>query len=180
MTAMNRLLMTFLLTASACALAQDQTSGGALPGQVPPNDKAETVSGKSVEFPAVLHGTVAACIFGFGKDSVDRVSVWLENLSGDNVNAWSVVNLETIPSSVARNALRVSMRIGTPKDLMDRSLVISKDSKEWKRVLEVQRETIPVVAVFDKTGAIVWKRQGTFSASIADELKAKMAEVEGK
>jgi hypothetical protein len=37
-----------------------------------------------------------------------------------------------------------------------------------------------VVALFDKTGKIVWKRQGTFSSSITDELKAKIAELTGK
>jgi len=89
------------------------------------------------------------------------------------------VNLESIPS-VARGALRMSMRKGTPKELLDRSLVISKNSKEWKRILEVQRESLPVVVLFDKTGTIVWKRQGTFSSSITDELKAKIAELAGK
>jgi hypothetical protein len=144
-----------------------------------PNDKAETINGKKVEFPAVMHGAIATCIFGFGNNSADRVAVWLESLSADNVNAWSVVNLESVPA-VARGALRVSMRRGTPKELIERSLVISKDATEWKRILEVQRESLPVVALFDKAGKLVWKRQGTYSASIDDELKAKIAELAAK
>jgi hypothetical protein len=157
-----------LLTGCLCAAAQD------LPAQDLPNDKAETITGKKLDFPAVLRGSVTTCVFGFGNDSVDRVGVWLESLSSDNINAWSVVNLESIPS-VARGALRVTMRKGTPKELLDRSLVISKDSKQWKQILEVQKESLPVVVLFDKTGSIVWKRQGTFSSSITDELKAKIA-----
>ncbi len=141
-----------------------------------PNDRAETINGKRVDFPGVMLGAAAACVFGFGKDSTDRVAVWLESLSGDNVNAWSVVNLQSAPA-VARGALRVSMRKGTPKELMERSLVISKDAEEWKRILDVQKESLPVVALFDKSGKIVWKRQGTYSASISDELKAKMVEL---
>lgn len=132
-----------------------------------------------MDFPGVMGGSIAACVFGFGNDSADRVAVWLESLSGDNVNAWSVVNLESVPA-VARGALRISMRRGTPKELMGRSLVISKDAKEWKRILEVQRESLPVVALFDKSGKIVWKRQGTYSASISDELKAKIVELAEK
>lgn len=178
------------LAGCGCALAQsagsksvqsaDPNIDQSLPGQALPKDKAETINGKSFEFPTLMRGKAAACIFGFGNESVDRVGVWLENLSSDGVNAWSVVNLETIPSGVARTALRVVMRQGTPKELYERSLVISKNATEWKRILGLQRESLPVVTLFDKNGALVWKRQGTFSASIADELKDKIAELNGK
>jgi hypothetical protein len=161
------------------AYAQAPPADQILPGQQLPNDKAETINGKTLDFPAVMRGAIATCVFGFGKDSSDRVGVWLESLTSDDINAWSVVNLESMPS-VARGPLRVAMRKGTPKQLLERSLVISKDSVEWKRILGVQRESLPVVALFDKAGTIVWKRQGTFSSSIADELKAKIAELTGK
>jgi|HubBroStandDraft_1064217.scaffolds.fasta_scaffold358816_1 hypothetical protein len=171
MTAITRLLTALSFLGGCLCAAQS--------GQDLPSDKAETITGKKLDFPAAMRGSVATCVFGFGNDSVNRVGVWLESLSSDNINAWSVVNLESIPG-VARGALRVSMRQGTPKELLDRSLVISKNSKEWKRILEVQKESLPVVVLFDKAGTIVWKRQGTFSSSIADELKAKIAELAGK
>ncbi len=144
-----------------------------------PVDKAESINGKKFDFPTALKGTITTCVFGFGNDSADRVGIWLESLSSENIDAWSVVNLESIPAG-ARGVLRMSMRKGTPKELLGRSLVISRDSKEWKRILEVQKETVPVLALFDKSGKIVWKRQGTFSSSITDELKAKIAELNGK
>lgn len=167
-----RLGLVWLLLGCVSAVAQQ-----ALPGL--PGDKAETLNGRKVDFPGVMGGAIATCIFGFGKDSGDRVAVWLESLSSDNINAWSIVNLESAPA-VTRGALRLSMRKGTPKQLLDRSLVIAKNSKEWKRVLEVQNESLPVVALFNKGGEIVWKRQGTFSASISDELKAQIAQLAGK
>ena len=37
-----------------------------------------------------------------------------------------------------------------------------------------------MVALFNPEGKIVWKRKGSFSASIADELKAHIAELNGK
>ena len=167
------------LGTAAQTFAQTAPADQVLPGQQLPNDKAETINGKTFDFPAVMRGAIATCVFGFGKDASDRVAVWLESLTSDDINAWSVVNLESVPS-VARVPLRVAMRKGTPKPLLERSLVISKDSVEWKRILGVEREALPVVALFDKNGTIVWKRQGTFSASIADELKAKIAELMGK
>jgi hypothetical protein len=164
--------ITRLIAAAAllagCVCAQDL-----------PFERAETITGKKVNFPNVMLGSVTTCVFGFGNDAADRVGVWLESLSSDNINAWSVVNLESVPS-VARGALRINMRRGTPKELLDRSLIVSKNSKEWKRILEVQRESLPVVVLFDKAGTIVWKRQGTFSSSITDELKSKIAELAGK
>jgi len=151
-----------------CAVAQEL-----------PNDKAESISGKKLDFPSALRGVVTTCVFGFGKDSADKVTVWLESLSSDNVNAWSIVNLESMPSG-SRGVIRKTMTIGTPKNLLDRSLVISKDSKEWIRILEVTKLNMPVVVLFDREGNIVWKRQGTFSSSIADELKAKIAQLASK
>jgi hypothetical protein len=158
----------FTLLATTGAWAQDL-----------PVTAAETIDGKKVEFPTAMHGSISACVFGFGKDSSDKVGVWLESLYGDNVNAWSVVNLEPVPA-VARGPIRVSMRIGLPTGLMSRSLIVSKDYKEWKKILEIQQDNLPVVALFDASGKIVWKRRGTFSASISDELKAKIAELSGK
>jgi hypothetical protein len=143
-----------------------------------PVTAAETIDGKKLEFPTALRGSIATCVFGFGEDSADKVGVWLESLSGDNINAWSVVNLETVPS-VARGTLRVSMRIGTPVALRGRSLIIAKFYKEWKKILEIQQDNLPVVVLFDRDGKLVWKRRGTFSAAIADELKAEIARLSG-
>jgi len=143
-----------------------------------PVTPAETLDGKKLVFPTALRGSLATCVFGFGQGSSDKVGVWLEALSGDNVNAWSVVNLETV-ASVARGPIRVSMRVGTPPALRGRSLIIAKDYKEWKKILEIHEDNLPVVALFDGAGKIVWKRRGTFSASIADELKAHIAQMAG-
>jgi hypothetical protein len=161
------LTLLALIGGGLCARAQD------LPASI-----AETIDGKRVDFPAVMNGSISACVFGFGKDSDDKVTIWLEALSGDNINAWSVVNLEPVPS-VARGPIRVSMRVGTPSALRGRSLIIAKHYKEWKKILEIQQDTLPVLVLFDAGGRIVWKRRGTFSASIQDELKVQIAKLAG-
>ncbi|HEY1760503.1 MAG TPA: hypothetical protein VGG72_34330 [Bryobacteraceae bacterium] len=169
-----------MIPGSAFPLTLLALMGGALSlkAQDLPVAPAETIDGKKLEFPTALRGSIATCVFGFGKDSADKVDIWLESLSGDNINAWSVVNLETVPA-VARGTIRVSMRIGTPAALRGHSLVISKDYKEWKNILEIQQDNLPVVVLFRADGKIVWKRRGTFSASIADELKAQIANLSG-
>jgi toxin ParE1/3/4 len=144
-----------------------------------PVTTAETIDGKKLQFPTALRGSIVTCVFGFGKDSSDKAGVWLESLRGDGINAWSVVNLETVPA-MARSPVRISMRKGTPKELLGRSLIVSKFYKEWKQILEIQQDNLPVVVLFDADGMILWKRRGTFSAGISDELKAKIAELAGK
>jgi hypothetical protein len=156
-----------LIGGALCARAQDL-----------PVTTAESIDGKKLEFPTALRGNIVTCVFGFGQDSSNKVGVWLESLSGDNINAWSVVNLEKVPA-IARGSIRVSMRIGTPTALLGRSLIVAKYYKEWKKILEIQQDNLPVVALFDADGKLVWKGRGTFSASIEDELKAHIAGLSG-
>ena len=90
-----------------------------------PVTAAESIDGKKLQFPSALRGSVVTCVFGFGKDSSDKAGVWLESLMGDGISAWSVVNLETVPA-VVRSTIRIAMRKGTPKELLGRSLIVSK------------------------------------------------------
>jgi hypothetical protein len=142
-------------------------------GQDLPSASAETLDGKKVDFPAALRGSISVCVFGFGRETSDKVGVWLENLTADGVNAWSVVNIESTPAP-ARMVVRMTMRRGTPAALLGRSLVIAKDAKAWKQLLEVTKESLPVVVLLDAEGHIAWKRQGTFSGAISDEMKAQI------
>lgn len=145
----------------------------------PPLVRAQTMNGKKVNFPVIMQGGIATCVFGFGTNSADPVTVWLESLTADGVNAWSVVNLEKLPKGSA-TVLRMALKHGVPDPLRPRSLVISKYSTEWKQFLDVTRENLPVVVLFDPEGNVVWKKQGTFSASISDELKDQIAALKAK
>ena len=89
-----------MIRRSALPFALLALIGGALSAtaQGLPATTAETIDGKKTDFPAALRGSIRTCVFGFGKDSSDKVGVWLESLSADNIDAWSVVNLETVPA----------------------------------------------------------------------------------
>ncbi len=130
---------------------------------------AETIDGKKVEFPTAMHGSISACVFGFGKDSSDKRRGWNRSMAITSPPG-RLGNQGTVPA-IARTPIRVSMRIGLPPGLMSRSLIVSKDYKEWKKILEIQQDNLPVVALFDASGKIVWRRRGTFSAS--DRAKAE-------
>lgn len=151
-------------------------AGLALQAENLPNTPAETVTGKKVDFPAILHGAISTVVFGFDKDSNDKITVWLESLTADGLNAWALANIENM-TTLARPAIRMSLRKGTPAAIQSRSLVASKNIAAWKDALGVTRQDLPVVALFDADGQLVWHRQGTFSESISNELKAEIAKL---
>ena len=86
-----KLLVTAFALLAGCLCASAQAI---------PNEKAESLAGKA---------GLPLRVVWFGGDlrvriwstRSDKVAVWLESLSSDHINAWSIVNLETVPS-VAR------------------------------------------------------------------------------
>ena len=144
-----------------------------------PATPAETVTGKKVEFPAVLRGAISTVVFGFDKDSNDKITVWLESLTSEGINAWALANIENT-TTLARPAIRMNLRKGTPPAIQSRSLVTSKNMAAWKDALGVTRQDLPVVALFDPEAKLVWHRQGTFSESIGNELKSEIAKLATK
>jgi hypothetical protein len=153
--------------------------GLTLQAQTLPSEQAESLNGKKVEFPAAIRGAVSVVVFGFDRDSNDKITVWLESLTADGVNAWTVANLENV-TLLARPAVRMNLRKGVPAALQSRSLIVTKDLKAWKEALKVSREDLPVVALFDADGQVVWQRQGTFSEAIGNELKAEIVKLAKK
>jgi hypothetical protein len=138
-----------------------------------PVTQAETLTGQKLEFPTALAGKPAVCVFGFSREAGDRTKVWMTRLSQDGVNSWSVANLEAAPALV-RGMIRGSMRKGTPQPLLERSLIMTKDEKAWKRAVEAKHDNLPVVVLLDATGRLLWTYEGLFGDEPYRELKARL------
>ncbi len=134
---------------------------------------AETLAGQKLEFPAALAGKSAVCVFGFSKEAGDRTKVWMTRLSQDGINSWSIANLEGAPALV-RGMIRSSMRKGTPPQLLERSLILTKDKKAWKHAVGAKQDNLPVVVLFDATGRVLWTYEGLFGVEPYQELKARL------
>jgi hypothetical protein len=134
---------------------------------------AETLAGQKLSFPAALVGKPAVCVFGFSKEAGDRTKEWMVRLSKDGVNAWSVANLEGAPALV-RGMIRSSMRKGTPPPLLEHSLIMTKDEQAWKRALGAKDDKLPVVALLDAAGKIVWTYEGLAGDETYREVKARL------
>lgn len=138
-----------------------------------PVTPAETLTGEKVSFPGALAGKPAVCVFGFSKEAGDRTKEWMARLSKDDVNAWSIANLEAAPALV-RGVIRSSMRKGTPQPLRARSLIMTKDEQAWKRALGASDDKLPVVVLLDAGGKIVWTYEDLAGDEAYRELKAKL------
>jgi hypothetical protein len=138
-----------------------------------PVTPSETLTGQKVEFPTALAGKPAVCVFGFSKEAGDRTKVWMTRLSQDGINAWSVANLESAPALV-RGMIRSSMRKGTPQPLLERSLILTKDEKAWKRAVGANQNNLPVVVLFDASGHPLWTYEGLFGDEPLREIKTRL------
>jgi hypothetical protein len=144
-----------------------------------PATAAETLSGEKLEFPSALAGKASVCVFGFSQESGDAVKVWMNQLSKDGINAWSIAELESSPR-LMRGVIRKGMRKSTPPQLLDHSLVLTKDAKAWKRVLGTKQEKLPVVILLDAAGHIAWNYVGLPRHGPYGELKAKLAALQAE
>ena len=66
------------------------------------------------------------------------------------------------------------MRKGTPQALLEHSLVMTKDEKAWKNALGATDDKLPIVAVLDAAGNVVWTYEGLLGDEAYSELKAKL------
>ncbi len=147
----------------------------ALPAVLPVS-QAETLGGHKLAFPTALAGKPAVCLFGFSKEAGDGVKVWMARLMKDGVEAWSIADLEEAPSLI-RGMIRGSMKHDTPAALYERSLVLTKDTKAWKQVLGATKDSLPVAALIDAQGRLVWTYEGNFGDEPYRELRSRLAAV---
>jgi hypothetical protein len=158
---------TFLIVTSIFVLVSSAVA------QNLPVTSAETLSGQKLEFPTAIAGKPAVCIFGFSKEAGDKIKVWMSRLSQDGINAWTIADLEGAPTMV-RPMIRSSMRKGTPKPLLDRSLILTKDEKAWKAAVGAKQDNLPVVVLLDAAGKVRWTYEGLFADEAYRELKTKL------
>ena len=159
--------------AQACVFALLSAGWSSAGTENLPVTQAETLSGQKLEFPGALAGKPAVCVFGFSKEAGDRTKVWMNRLTQDGINAWSVANLEGAPALV-RGMIRSSMRKGTPQPLLGHSLIMTKDEKAWKLAVGAKQDNLPTVVVFDSAAQIQWKYEGLFGDEPYRELKARL------
>jgi hypothetical protein len=176
MTAPSPARSQFALALVLLLVAPLAASAAADPIPVTP---AETLSGRKISFPTVLGGKPAICIFGFSKEAGDRTKEWMSHFQQDGVEAWSIANLEAAPAFV-RGMIRGSMRKDTPPQLLERSLIMTKDERPWKVAVGAKVEKAPVVVVFDAATHIVWSHEGPFDAESYREARSKLSALAAK
>ncbi|MBX9602638.1 MAG: hypothetical protein K2X35_16660 [Bryobacteraceae bacterium] len=131
--------------------------------QALPSSEAETLAGQKVRFPDFLAGKSAVCVFTFSREAGESARAWMDPLWKAGVDAYSIANIEAAPRLV-RGMIRRGMKSGMPPDYHARSLVLTRDEKAWKAVLQATDDKWPVVVRWDASGKITARYTGPFDA----------------
>ncbi len=160
------------MTTPVLALLAAGWSIGAPPAGLPVTP-AESLSGRKLDFPSALAGKPTVCVFSFSREAGEAVGVWMNRLTRDGVDSWSVANLEGAPS-LLRGMIRGSMRKGLTQPLLERSLVLTKNEKAWRAALGIRQEKLPAVVLLDAAGRLLWRHEGLFGDEMYRELKSRL------
>ncbi len=81
---------------------------------------------------------------------------------------------------MVRGMIRSSMRKGTPQPLLERSLILTKDEKAWKRAVGSKQDNLPVVVLLDGKRQILWTYERPFGDEPYRELKTRLDATDGR
>jgi len=143
---------------------------GFLKAQDLPPAPAETLTGQKVEFPSAARGASIVCVLAFSHEAGDKYHPWMDALARDGFNAWAVVNIEAAPALV-RGMIRASLRKNTPQPQQSRTLVVTRDAKLWKQALKVGDDKLPVVALLDEAGRVLWTQEALYTPEVYEQDK---------
>jgi hypothetical protein len=136
-----------------------------------PVTEGETLTGKKVALPTVFAGRSVVLVFSFSRNAGEKVRDWLEPLLKEGRDAWSVASLEAAPQLI-RPIIRGGMRKDMTPALRERTIVLYKNDKAWRKSLDVDRvkDDAPVLIMLDAAGKPVWRHNGFFDAAVLAQI----------
>jgi hypothetical protein len=157
-TSIARALLVAGILSSALALLSAQ--------QLPPTH-AKTLSGRSVTLPVPDHPQTFLAV-GFSKASSDAVKAWWIQARAlcqahPAVACYEAAVLEDAPSFI-HGMIVSSMKRGMEPDRQDTFLTVFENEAAWKQAFGFSAPDDAYLAIFDKTGKVVWRTSGAESA----------------
>jgi hypothetical protein len=141
------------------------------PGNALPPLVGQTLSGKPLELPAAVRGSVAVAIFSFNRTGGRDARNWAQRLSKDypNLGIYNVIFLESVPR-LFRSMVISEIRSGMPPVMQAHTLLLFQQQVFWEQQLQVKDENDACVVVLGKTGLI----RGMFSGPFAEAIYARV------
>ncbi len=137
--------------------------------QLPPT-QAKTLTGRAVTLPVSDHPLTFLAV-GFSKASSDAVKAWWLQAkaicqSHPAVACYEAAVIEDAPSFV-RGMIISGMKHGMDPDRQETFITVVENEAAWKQAFGFSAPDDAYLAIFDKTGKLLWQTSGAESAANA-------------
>jgi hypothetical protein len=141
---------------------------GTLVAQQLPSTQAKTLTGHAVILPVRDHAQTFLAV-GFSKASSEAVKAWWLQAKGicqthPAVACYEAAVIEEAPSFV-RGMIVSGMKRGMEPDRQETFLTVVENESEWKQAFAFSAPDDAYLAIFDKSGKLLWHTSGAEAAA---------------
>jgi hypothetical protein len=175
-TLLNLILITFLIISTGFCQANKKDRAG-LVGQNFPNLSAETLSGKTINFPKDTKGKFTIICIAFSDDAQPKVDTWtkavLEKYPKNEVNFFEVPMLKK-GLKFMRGIIDGGMRKGVPTNLHDKVATFYGDLTPYKTQLMMADKDEVYLFLLDSNGKIIHIAEASANPEKVESLFQKI------
>ncbi len=145
----------------------------ALEAQQLPSTQAQTLTGRAVTLPLPDHAQTFLAV-GFSKASSEAVKAWWLQAKAicqahPAVACYEAAVIEDAPSFV-RGMIVSGMKHGMDRTDQETFLTVADNEAEWKRAFAFSAPDDAYLAIFDKSGKLLWRTRGAGAAANSAEI----------
>lgn len=148
--------------------------------------EGETLTGKSMTFPASVKGKVTLVGMAYSKKSDENLKTWMNPIYNNFINPPKSAFLPTFEYDVniyfigmikgfakaAAGKIEKEMEKGIDKKLHPNVFLYKGSIKEYKQELDLGKKDVPYFFVLDQNGKIIYNTSGNYSEKKLEEIRA--------
>jgi hypothetical protein len=144
-----------------------------------PRVTGSNLARKKLVFPDDFAGEINLVFIAFLRQHQDAIDNWVpfvEQLAQEYPGL-QYYEFPTLPRRgfIYRTFLNEGMRAGIPSEATRaRTITLYLDKSAFRRALDIEGEQNMWVYLFDKSGAVLWRTEGSFTAEKGEALRAEL------
>ncbi len=142
-----------------------------------PTVKGSNLQRQKMTFPDDFTGEINLVFVAFLRRHQDLIDEWVPFVTqlAQDFPALAYYEFPTLPKRgpIYRTFLNEGMRAGIPSDnTRARTITLYLDKKAFKKALDIDSEQEMWLYLFDRSGKVIWRTAGKYSAEKGAELRA--------
>jgi hypothetical protein len=141
-----------------------------------PAMQTKTLDGRAISLPAGLPGERTLLILGFQRSQQPSIEAWakgMQRLGGTSL-PWLQLPVIDSPNAVVRAIVNGGMRHAIQHDLWPHIATLYTQKASFERTVGIESESAVHVLVVDRSGNILERASGDYSAEAAARLLAAL------